>query len=42
METYIYIHLSIEFISDDQLVSHLDPERLHGVILAIMEGADIS
>ena len=34
------MHLPVETIIDDELVSHLDPEWLHGVLLSIEKGAN--
>lgn len=40
--TYIYLHLSVEPIIEQQVVSHADSVRLHGVPLTIVVISNIT
>jgi hypothetical protein len=37
MVTYVNIHFPVELVSNDQLMSNLDPEWFHGVLSTVVE-----
>lgn len=40
--THVYVHLAVQAIVGDQVVSHAHPVRLHGVTITVGKVADIA